>query len=111
VHESDLVKASRKEKTTECDQGFVGEVSSAIIIVAPLGIGTTQSCHVIVPPPGKTTADVPEAIAVQRQALKTGISVEPGHTTIAVEEGVDPHQSMMRRCGSDKRHDSVMFTG
>ena len=109
LHERDLIQATLQKKTAERNKSFVGEVPPAVIIVVAMGISATQRGHVLVPLPGKAAADVPEAIAGQRQAQETGIGVEPGDPAVAVEKGVDPHQAMMGRGNGDKRHNPMVF--
>ena len=109
MHKIYLVKARVEEKTAELNQPLIAEVAAVVQVIAPRCIGPAQSGHVLITAPGKTATDVPETVAMQRQAAEAGIGIEAGHSAVAVEKRVNPHQTVMRCSRHNERSNPMML--
>src|SRR5215213_2702757 len=64
---------------------------------------------VTLPPARQATAHVPQPVAADAAAKEIGVGEEPRHTPVAVEERVNPHQTVVGRRQSYDRAHAVLF--
>ena len=82
------------KKMRELGERLFAQIAASIQIIAPLQITIRQQLLVLIHPSRQSTRDGPYAAGIElRQPVR--MRHQPRHTAVAIEERMDPHQTMM----------------
>ena len=99
-----LVEAGLQEEAAERSEACLGARPAAVVVIPALGIRRGQRLEVAQAMACESARRRPEPMAAHARAAEVGIRVQSCHMSVAVEEGMDPQQSMMT---GRRRHYSV----
>ncbi len=94
-HEDDLIDAGRQEESGEFRQRFLAQIAPAVEIVAARQVAGGKVAFVGVDIAREAARDRPDP-PVSRASSSVACDIEPGDAAVAVEEGVNPRQAVVR---------------